>query len=77
MKLAGHTPKKEAFSKLLAGLLLAVAALAAHASAVSASALLGVVVTNPQGERLGTIQDLAMEREIRIDRVRNRGLPRP
>ncbi len=61
MKLAEHTPKKEAFLKLLAGLLLAVAALAAHASAVSASALLGIVVTNPQGEKLGTIQDLAVD----------------
>ncbi len=45
-------------SVLAAGLL---AALAAQAAAVSASGLLGARVTNPQGERLGQIRDLAVD----------------
>jgi hypothetical protein len=44
MRLARHTlVKKEAFSKLLAGRRLATAPVAAHAAAVTASALLDAV----------------------------------
>ena len=46
---------------LCAALLLGLAALTAQAAQVAASTLLGVVVLNAQGERLGVVRDLAVD----------------
>lgn len=47
----------------LLGVALGLSALAAQAAPLDASALLGAVVRNPQGERLGAIEDLAVDVE--------------
>jgi hypothetical protein len=47
--------------ELCGALLLGLAALTAHAAQVGASALLGVVVLNAQGEKLGNVRDLAVD----------------
>lgn len=47
--------------KLCAAALLALAALSGHAAQVATSTLLGVVVLNAQGERLGIVRDLAVD----------------
>lgn len=48
-------------AKTFVTLLIALAAPLAHAAPVSISALLGVRVASPEGERLGTIRDLAID----------------
>jgi sporulation protein YlmC with PRC-barrel domain len=47
--------------KFCAAALLGLAALSAHAAQVTTSTLLGVVVLNAQGERLGIVRDLAVD----------------